>query len=70
MKIGAAAYCYPLVYLLLVRHRIIAPLAVMEQWALEVRTKTQPGRLKVTTHHGPQRTKCECGSVMTRSGGT
>ncbi|KAK4687668.1 hypothetical protein P7C73_g2453, partial [Tremellales sp. Uapishka_1] len=36
---------------------IIAPLAVMEQWATEVRTKTQPGRLKVTTHHGASRTK-------------
>jgi hypothetical protein len=38
-------------------YSIIAPLAVMEQWATEVRTKTQPGRLKVTTHHGPGRTK-------------
>jgi SNF2 family DNA or RNA helicase len=29
----------------------------MEQWATEVRTKTRPGQLKVTTHHGPTRTK-------------
>ncbi|WVF70244.1 hypothetical protein IAT40_005033 [Kwoniella sp. CBS 6097] len=36
---------------------IIAPLAVMEQWASEVKTKTEPGLLKVTTHHGPSRTK-------------
>ncbi|WWC86455.1 uncharacterized protein L201_001332 [Kwoniella dendrophila CBS 6074] len=36
---------------------IIAPLAVMEQWATEARTKTKPGQLKVTTHHGPSRTK-------------
>nr|KIR45923.1 hypothetical protein I312_04893 [Cryptococcus bacillisporus CA1280] len=36
---------------------IVAPLAVMEQWATECRTKTEPGRLKVTTHHGPSRTK-------------
>lgn len=35
---------------------IIAPLAVMEQWATEARTKTQPGLLKITTHHGPSRT--------------
>jgi SNF2 family DNA or RNA helicase len=38
--------------------RIVAPLAVMEQWATEASTKTVPGRLKVTTHHGPSRTKC------------
>ena len=37
---------------------IIAPLAVMEQWAAEVRTKTEPGRVTVSTHHGPSRTKC------------
>jgi hypothetical protein len=37
---------------------IVAPLAVMEQWATEASTKTVPGRLKVTTHHGPSRTKC------------
>lgn len=36
---------------------IVAPLAVLEQWATECRTKTEPGRLKVTTHHGPSRTK-------------
>ncbi|ORX33465.1 SNF2 family N-terminal domain-domain-containing protein, partial [Kockovaella imperatae] len=36
---------------------IIAPLAVMEQWATEVRSKTKPGALTVTTHHGPSRTK-------------
>nr|WVH01933.1 SNF2 family N-terminal domain [Naematelia aurantialba] len=36
---------------------IVAPLAVMEQWASECRVKTQPGRLKVTTHHGSSRTK-------------
>ncbi|WWC58824.1 uncharacterized protein I303_101368 [Kwoniella dejecticola CBS 10117] len=36
---------------------IIAPLAVMEQWATEAKTKTKPGVLKVTTHHGPSRTK-------------
>ncbi|WWD17666.1 hypothetical protein CI109_102107 [Kwoniella shandongensis] len=36
---------------------IIAPLAVMEQWATECRTKTTPGRLKVTTYHGPSRPK-------------
>ncbi|KAK1925490.1 SNF2 family N-terminal domain-containing protein [Papiliotrema laurentii] len=36
---------------------IVAPLAVMEQWASEARTKTTSGRLKVTTHHGPSRTK-------------
>lgn len=29
----------------------------MEQWATECRVKTQPGRLKVATHHGPTRTK-------------
>lgn len=38
--------------------RIIAPLAVMEQWATEAKTKTVPGKLRVTTHHGPSRTKC------------
>ncbi|RSH87961.1 uncharacterized protein EHS24_000484 [Apiotrichum porosum] len=38
---------------------IIAPLAVMEQWATEVRTKTKTGLLKVTTHHGPKRTTSE-----------
>ncbi|KAL1413004.1 hypothetical protein Q8F55_000753 [Vanrija albida] len=36
---------------------IIAPLAVMDQWANECRTKTQPGLLKVTTHHGSSRAK-------------
>ncbi|WVQ82473.1 hypothetical protein IAT38_004602 [Cryptococcus sp. DSM 104549] len=36
---------------------IVAPLAVMEQWASECKTKTKPGVLKVTTHHGPSRTK-------------
>nr|XP_019049476.1 hypothetical protein I302_03265 [Kwoniella bestiolae CBS 10118]OCF28406.1 hypothetical protein I302_03265 [Kwoniella bestiolae CBS 10118] len=36
---------------------IIAPLAVMEQWATEAKSKTKPGQLKVTTHHGPSRTK-------------
>ncbi|GFZ45489.1 Hydrolase acting on acid anhydrides to facilitate cellular and subcellular movement [Saitozyma sp. JCM 24511] len=36
---------------------IVTPLAVMEQWAEEIRKKTAPGRLKVTTHHGPARTK-------------
>ncbi|BEJ17181.1 hypothetical protein CspHIS471_0605820 [Cutaneotrichosporon sp. HIS471] len=34
---------------------IICPLAVMEQWATECRTKTEKGLLKVTTHHGPKR---------------
>lgn len=34
----------------------------MEQWAAECRTKTEPGRLKFTTHHGPSRTKCACTS--------
>lgn len=37
--------------------RIICPLAVMEQWATECRTKTEKGLLKVTTHHGPKRAK-------------
>ncbi|KAJ9105493.1 hypothetical protein QFC21_001864 [Naganishia friedmannii] len=32
-------------------------LAVMEQWAKEAKTKTAPGRLKVTTHHGANRTR-------------
>ncbi|GMK57535.1 hypothetical protein CspeluHIS016_0403690 [Cutaneotrichosporon spelunceum] len=36
---------------------IICPLAVMEQWATECRTKTENGLLKVTTHHGPKRAK-------------
>ncbi|KAL7419356.1 hypothetical protein Q5752_006194 [Cryptotrichosporon argae] len=36
---------------------IVAPLAVMEQWATECRTKTEPGVLRVTTHHGPTRAK-------------
>ncbi|KAJ9122037.1 hypothetical protein QFC24_004264 [Naganishia onofrii] len=36
---------------------IVAPLAVMEQWAKEAKTKTAPGRLKVTTHHGAGRTR-------------
>lgn len=36
---------------------IVAPLAVMEQWATEVRSKTLPGELRVTTHHGPSRAK-------------
>jgi hypothetical protein len=40
--------------------RIVAPLAVMEQWAAEVRNKTSPGRIKVSTHHGPSRSKCMC----------
>lgn len=38
---------------------IVAPLAVMEQWASEVRNKTLPGQLRVTTHHGPSRAKSE-----------
>ena len=36
---------------------VVAPLAVMEQWAGEIRTKTLKGHIKVTTHHGPSRTK-------------
>ncbi|WVQ77121.1 hypothetical protein IAR50_006804 [Cryptococcus sp. DSM 104548] len=36
---------------------IICPLAVMEQWATECKTKTSPGILKVTTHHTSSRTK-------------
>lgn len=32
----------------------------MEQWAKEAKTKTVPGRLKVTTHHGPHRTRGKC----------
>ncbi|RXK39749.1 hypothetical protein M231_02942 [Tremella mesenterica] len=36
---------------------IIAPLAVNEQWAAEIRTKTSPGLLKVRIHHGPSRAK-------------
>jgi SNF2 family DNA or RNA helicase len=38
---------------------IMCPLAVMEQWAEEVRTKTKKGLLTVTTHHGPRRAKRE-----------
>lgn len=37
--------------------RVVAPLAVMEQWAAEIRTKTVKGHIKVTTHHGPSRVK-------------
>ena len=37
--------------------RVVAPLAVMEQWAAEIRTKTMKGHIKVTTHHGPSRVK-------------
>ncbi|CAK9784152.1 unnamed protein product [Cutaneotrichosporon oleaginosum] len=36
---------------------IVCPLAVMEQWATECRTKTRKGLLKVTTHHGTKRAK-------------
>ena len=44
---------------------IIAPLAVNEQWASEIRTKTAPGLLKVKIHHGPSRTK---GAVLLTGG--
>ena len=44
---------------------IVAPLAVMEQWATEVRSKTLPGELKVTTHHGPARAKSKPTSPYT-----
>lgn len=37
---------------------IVCPLAVMAQWATEVRTKTGKGVLSVTTHQGPKRVKC------------
>lgn len=39
--------------------RIVCPLAVMDQWANECRTKTEKGLLKVVTHHGPKRAKSE-----------
>lgn len=41
-------------------NRIVCPLAVMAQWATEIKTKTGKGVLSVTTHQGPKRTKCEC----------
>jgi len=31
---------------------VIAPVALVYQWAEELRTKTQPGLLKVFIHHG------------------
>ncbi|KAI9013963.1 SNF2 family N-terminal domain-containing protein [Phycomyces nitens] len=36
---------------------IITPLALIQQWATEIRTKTVPGKMKVMVHHGPNRTK-------------
>ncbi|KAI8979895.1 SNF2 family N-terminal domain-containing protein [Pilobolus umbonatus] len=36
---------------------IVTPLALIHQWADEIRTKTEKGRLRVLIHHGPNRTK-------------
>lgn len=36
---------------------IVTPLALIQQWANEIRTKTQPGKLKVLVYHGSNRSK-------------
>ncbi|WVQ71425.1 hypothetical protein IAR50_000962 [Cryptococcus sp. DSM 104548] len=35
---------------------IVAPLALLGQWKVEIESKTTPGLLKVCIHHGPKRT--------------
>lgn len=36
---------------------IVAPLALIHQWVDEIESKTEPGKLRVLKHHGPNRTK-------------
>ncbi|KAG0178617.1 hypothetical protein DFQ28_004123 [Apophysomyces sp. BC1034] len=36
---------------------IVTPLALIQQWATEIRTKTIDNSIKVMVHHGPNRTK-------------
>ncbi|KAF7730072.1 hypothetical protein EC973_003018 [Apophysomyces ossiformis] len=36
---------------------IVTPLALIQQWATEIRTKTKEDGVKVLVHHGPNRTK-------------
>lgn len=36
---------------------IVTPLALIQQWASEIRSKTEDGRIKVLVHHGQSRTK-------------
>lgn len=36
---------------------IVTPLALIQQWANEIRTKTQDGRIKVLVHHGQSRSR-------------
>lgn len=36
---------------------IVTPLALIHQWVEEIKTKTEPNRLRILKHHGPNRTK-------------
>jgi SNF2 family DNA or RNA helicase len=36
---------------------IVTPLALIQQWANEIRSKTQDGRIKVLVHHGQSRSR-------------
>ena len=36
---------------------IVVPLALVEQWRLEIEEKTRDDSLSVVVHHGPKRTK-------------
>lgn len=36
---------------------IVTPLALIQQWAMEIQTKTVENRLSVLVHHGPTRTR-------------
>lgn len=36
---------------------IVTPLALIQQWASEIKSKTEDGKLKVLIHHGQSRTK-------------
>lgn len=36
---------------------IVTPLALIQQWASEIRSKTEDERIKVLVHHGQSRTK-------------
>jgi SNF2 family DNA or RNA helicase len=36
---------------------IVTPLALIQQWAAEIQSKTEDGKLRVLIHHGQSRTK-------------
>lgn len=36
---------------------IVTPLALIQQWASEIQSKTEDGKLRVLIHHGQSRTK-------------